>query len=202
MPDGSPDDETRTGRDGSADHVAAAPDESSRRPSLQVIGWREWVGLPDLHVRRIKAKIDTGARSSSIHAFDVETYCVGEVERVKFSIHPIQFRDDIVVEADAPILERRHIRSSNGEVSERIVIRTQLEIRRRRMWMDLTLANRDTMGFRMLVGREAIRERYLVDPSASYRAGTRRRKRYGGPPSPRSQKPQPESSQEPPNPSP
>lgn len=177
MSERSSDDETSLSLEGSAAQRPSASSEPTDDAALQVIGWREWVGLPDLHVKRIKAKVDTGARSSSIHAFDVETYRSGQIERVHFRIHPVQFRDDFVVEADAAILERRHIRSSNGEVSERIVIRTQLEIQRRRMWVDLTLANRDTMGFRMLIGREAIRGRYLVDPSASYRAGTRRRKR-------------------------
>ncbi|MFG0255169.1 MAG: ATP-dependent zinc protease [Rhodopirellula sp. JB053] len=142
-----------------------------------IIGWREWVGLPDLNVRQVKAKIDTGARSSSIHAFDVETYMQDGVERVRFSIHPVQNRDDIFVNADVPILERRHVRSSNGEVSERIVIRTRLEILQRRGHVDLTLANRDAMGFRMLVGREAIRNHFLVDPGASFLAGRHRRKK-------------------------
>ncbi|EMI43587.1 MULTISPECIES: ATP-dependent zinc protease [Pirellulaceae] len=142
-----------------------------------IIGWREWVGLPDLNVRQIKAKIDTGARSSSIHAFDVETYMQDDIERVRFSIHPFQNRDDVHINADVPILERRHVRSSNGEVAERIVIRTQLEILQRRAFVDLTLANRDAMGFRMLVGREAIRNHFLVDPAASFLAGRHHRRK-------------------------
>lgn len=147
---------------------------------LVVIGWREWVGLPELKVRHVKAKIDTGARSSSLHAFDMETYFENDVERVRFSIHPVQRRDDLHIEADVPILERRHVRSSNGNVSERIVIRTALEILRRRVMVDLTLANRDSMGFRMLVGREAIRNRFLVDSAASFLAGRKRRRRPSG----------------------
>src|SRR6056297_2856980 len=144
-----------------------------------IIGWREWVGLPGLGVRRIKAKIDTGARSSSLHAFDVETYDQDEVERVRFSIHPLQTRDDVFINADVPILERRHVRSSNGEVSERIVIRTHLQLLQKRVLIDLTLANRDAMGFRMLVGREAIRNRFLVDSGASFLAGRRRKRKTG-----------------------
>ncbi|MEM6364590.1 MAG: ATP-dependent zinc protease [Planctomycetota bacterium] len=143
-----------------------------------LIGWREWVGLPDLRLRRIKAKIDTGARSSSLHAFDIETYQRDGEEWVRFSVHPVQGRDDIVVPADLPILERREIRSSNGEVSERIVVRTRLAISNLARPMDLTLANRDSMGFRMLVGREAIRGHCVVDPGASYLMG-RRKKRVG-----------------------
>lgn len=148
--------------------------------AMQVIGWREWVALPELNVRKIKAKIDTGARSSSIHAFDVETYHENEIERVRFSIHPMQTRDDIFIDADVPILERRLVKSSNGEVSQRIVIRTTLMIRKQPMQVDLTLANRDAMGFRMLVGREAIRTRFLVDSGASFLAGRLSRKKKSG----------------------
>ena len=145
--------------------------------NLKIIGWREWVSLPELDVPRIKAKIDTGARSSSLHAFDVETYTADDVERVRFSIHPVQTRDDLFINADVPILERRHVRSSNGEVSERIVIRTELTLLGTQTHVDLTLANRDAMGFRMLVGREAIRTRFLVDSGASFLAGRIRRKK-------------------------
>lgn len=144
-----------------------------------VIGWREWVGLPELNVPRIKAKIDTGARSSSLHAFNLETYHVDDQERVRFSIHPSQRRDNLAIQADVPILERRAIRSSNGDVSDRIVIRTQLRILDRVTPMDLTLANRDAMGFRMLVGREAIRHLYLVDPAASFLTGRLGKRRMG-----------------------
>lgn len=156
---------------------SASPLTPATPDPMVVIGWREWVGLPGLNVRRLKAKIDTGARSSSLHAFDVETYEQDGIERVRFSIHPAQNRDDIFVNADVPILERRHVKSSNGEVSERIVIRTELLLQHQRMQVDLTLANRDAMGFRMLVGREAIRTRFLVDSGGSFLAGRRRRKK-------------------------
>ena len=144
---------------------------------LLVIGWREWVALPMLHVPTIKAKIDTGARSSSIHAFDVETFFDSGQEYVRFSIHPAQNRDRPVIEAVAPILERRHVRSSNGEANERIVIRTDLRLLGETFPIDLTLANRDAMGFRMLVGREALRGRFLIDSDRSYLAGRRKRRR-------------------------
>lgn len=156
------------------EHSEDSPNDSS---AMKVIGWREWVSLPGLNVRKIKAKIDTGARSSSLHAFDVETYHENEIERVRFSIHPMQTRDDIFINADVPILERRLVKSSNGEVSERIVIRTKLLILGQQMQVDLTLANRDAMGFRMLVGREAIRTRFLVDSGGSFLAGRLSRKK-------------------------
>lgn len=145
------------------------PDDVKR--SLPVIGWREWVSLPDLGVDRIKAKIDTGARSSSLHAFNMKIFREGEVEYVRFNIHPLQRRDQPEITATVPILERRLVRSSNGEAARRIVIRTEFELLGERLPLDLTLANRDAMGFRMLLGREALRGRFLVDSSLSYRGG-------------------------------
>ncbi len=138
---------------------------------LLVIGWREWVSLPELGVRRIKAKIDTGARSSSIHAFDVETFFENDQEYVRFTIHPAQRREQPEIAAVAPLLERRSIRSSNGESQSRIVIRTTLLLLGQQFPIDLTLANRDAMGFRMLIGREALRGRFLIEASQSYLAG-------------------------------
>ena len=145
--------------------------------SLPVIGWREWVALPDLGVRRIKAKIDTGARSSSIHAFNVQTFQHEGVEHVRFTIHPLQRRSQPEISATVPILERRLVRSSNGEAAERIVIRTEFELLGQRLPLDLTLANRDAMGFRMLLGREALRGRFIIDSSLSYRGGRLKRHR-------------------------
>lgn len=150
---------------------------SSREPPLIVCGWREWASLPQLGVASVKAKIDTGARSSAIHAFDVEVFQRDQRDWVRFAIHPLQRRDDHEVNTESPILERRVIRSSNGETSERIVIRTGLTLLGQSFSIDLTLANRDEMGFRMLVGREALRERFLVDSSQSFLGGRHRRKR-------------------------
>ncbi|SRR6056297_1965296 len=146
-------------------------------PPLMVCGWREWAGLPQLKVRNVKAKIDTGARSSAIHAFDTETFVQDGIEYARFAIHPHQTRDDREIMATARILERRMIRSSNGETSERIVIRTQLTLLGQTFPIDLTLANRDAMGFRMLIGREALRSRFLVDSSQSFLGGRAKRKR-------------------------
>ncbi len=138
---------------------------------LLVIGWREWVSLPELGIARIKAKIDSGARSSSVHAFDVQPFFQGHQEFVRFTIHPAQRRDTPEIAVVTPILERRLVRSSNGETDYRIVIRTELTLLGQSFAVDLSLANRDAMGFRMLVGREAIRGRFLIDASQSYLAG-------------------------------
>jgi len=145
--------------------------------ALPVLGWREWCALPDLGVRRIKAKIDTGARSSSLHAYEVTTVRRGGQRFVRFKIHPRQRNDKYVVDAEAEVLEIRSVRSSNGEVAERPVILTHVELFGERWPIELTLANRDAMGFRMLLGREAIRRRFLVDPGTSFLAGRHRVKR-------------------------
>ncbi|MGH9243510.1 MAG: ATP-dependent zinc protease family protein [Acidimicrobiales bacterium] len=138
----------------------------------QVIGWREWVALPDLGVRTIKAKVDTGARSSSLHAWDVEEIPSGDGRSVlRFSIHPFQDDDATTIEAEAPLLEYRDIRSSSGEQDLRPVITTRLRLMGRRRRIELTLTNRDEMGFRMLLGRSAVRRRFVVDPGRSFIGG-------------------------------
>lgn len=145
---------------------------------LPHVGWREWVALPALGVPNIKAKIDTGARSSALHAFDIEVVRRGGGAFVRFVLHPLQRRSGARVAAEVPLLGERHVRSSNGHVSKRPVIRTALEILGERREVELTLVPRDEMGFRMLLGREAIRDGFLVDPGRSYLGGPpRKRKR-------------------------
>jgi hypothetical protein len=144
--------------------------------SLSVIGWREWVGLPDLAIRSIKAKIDSGARSSCLHAFDIQPFVRGGKEWVRFDVHPIQRNDRLIKRCEAPVFDRRHVRSSNGVASERFVILATLNVVGRSVPIELTLANRDAMGFRMLIGREAIRGRFLIDAGSSYFGGRPARK--------------------------
>lgn len=137
-----------------------------------VIGWREWVQLPDLAPgHSIKAKIDTGARTSAIHAWDIEHADRGGEAWVRFSLHPRQRDDDHVVTAEARLLEEREVRSSNGDVENRCVVSTTLALGDERWPIELTLTNRDQMGFRMLLGRTAMAGRLRVDPGVSYRAG-------------------------------
>jgi hypothetical protein len=140
-----------------------------------VAGWREWVALPDLDVPWVKAKLDTGARSSSIHAFDVEEFDLDGTARVSFAIHPWQRSKADEVRVDLPIVDRRAIRSSTGHEEERLVVRTVITVVGHDLDAELTLANRDEMGFRMLVGREALRGTILVDPGRSYLGGRPRR---------------------------
>jgi hypothetical protein len=140
------------------------------------IGWREWVALPDLGVTRIKAKIDTGARSSAIHAFGLEHFRRRGHDIVRFTIHPLQRSNKRVVIAEAEMVDERIVRSSNGVHALRPVIITRLEILGESWPIELTLASRDEMGFRMLLGRQAIRSRFLIDPGRSYLAGRPLRK--------------------------
>jgi hypothetical protein len=136
--------------------------------SLPIIGWREWIALPTLGVDRIKVKIDTGARSSALHAFNVKRFERSGARWVRFGIHPHQRSAVGEVVVEAPILEYRRVRSSGGHETNRPVIVTTVAWRGYSWEVELTLAARDAMGFRMLLGREAIRGRMVVDPGRSF----------------------------------
>lgn len=137
-----------------------------KRPDLKCIGWREWVSLPQLGVPSIKAKIDTGARTSALHVSHIHR--IPGTNRIEFKIHPLQKHSQPETIATAEMIEERSIKSSNGETSLRPVILTDLKVGDRSFPIELTLVNRDMMGFRMLLGREAIRKRYLVNPGKSF----------------------------------
>lgn len=151
-----------------------AKDKTTKLP---VIGWREWVGLPDLGIRTIKAKVDTGARSSSLHAFDLQEFKRGGHTYVRFTVHPVQKNNDEVFEVEAKVLEYRSVRSSSGKAALRPVIVTKMELLGVNWDVELTLANRDEMGFRMLLGRQAFRRRFLVDAGKSYYGGKPKHKK-------------------------
>jgi len=147
----------------------------------QTIGWREWVGLPDLGIKRIKAKIDTGARTSALHAFSVETY-TGENgdEWVKFGMHPRQDSTEVEVYCHAPVVDRRMVRDSGGHQTERIVIATTLVLGEQELQAEVTLTDRDDMLFRMLLGRTAMRGKFVVDPGRSFLSSKRSKRRAEG----------------------
>jgi len=134
-----------------------------------VLGWEEWVGLPDLDLPAIKAKIDTGARTSALHAFFVEPFGPPSRRMVRFGVHPIPGRNDVEVVCTAEVIDHREVTSSNGESEMRYVIRTTLKLGVRSWPVELTLANRETMSYRMLIGRQAIQDDMLVDPATSFR---------------------------------
>ncbi len=142
---------------------------------LAIVGWREWVALPQADGDWVKAKIDTGARSSSIHAFDLEILEQDDREWVRFSIHPWQRSDDEAHELTLPVLDRREVRSSNGQTEQRYAVAMDVRLAGHTITTVMTLSNRDEMGFRMLIGREALERGFLVDSSLSYAGGRPRR---------------------------
>jgi len=139
--------------------------------SPAIAGWREWVALPGFGVEHVKAKLDTGARSSAVHAFDVEELVRDGVDWVRFAVHPWQRSTADAVVVERPVHDRRVVRSSNGTEQERIVVLTTIALLGRTIETEMTLSRRDEMGFRMLVGREALRQGFLVDADASYLGG-------------------------------
>ncbi len=141
------------------------------------IGWREWLALPELGVPAIKAKIDTGARTSALHTFVIEPYLDRGRSMVRFGVHPLQRRRDVELFCRAEVVDRRAVTSSNGQRETRYVIRTPMELAGRRWPVELTLTNRDTLNFRMLLGRTAL-QGVFIDPAASYLAGRALAKAY------------------------
>ncbi|MEO0847424.1 MAG: RimK/LysX family protein [Cyanobacteria bacterium J06648_1] len=136
--------------------------------SSQIIGWREFVSLPELNIDRVKAKIDTGARSSAIHAFNIQELSHQGKQIIRFQVHPQQRDRQTTVTAEAELLEYREIRNSGGIAQLRPVIKTNIEVGEHIWSIELSLTDRDVMGFRMLLGRQAVRNKFLVDPGGSY----------------------------------
>ena len=135
---------------------------------LVTIGWREWLSLPSLGVTRIKAKIDTGARTSALHAFDIHQFESAGHSFVRFKLHPQQRTTDETIECTAPLVDRRLVKSSSGHSSLRPVILAPVCLGDYSWLIELTLTNRAEMGFRMLLGRQAICDRFVVHAGRSF----------------------------------
>lgn len=143
----------------------------SSRP-LRLIGWREWLALETFGIERIKVKVDTGARTSALHAYAIESLGLREgVEWVRFVIHPAQRSAKPAVPVECPLVGRRWVRSSDGRQTLRPVVRCRMRLGVTVWNGDVTLVRRDLMGFRMLLGRRALKRRFLVDCSRSFLGG-------------------------------
>ncbi|MCG6895668.1 MAG: ATP-dependent zinc protease [Thiocapsa sp.] len=150
-------------------------------PEPMLLGWREWVALPELGLTLVKAKVDTGARTSTLHAFYVDSFYRCGKRYVRFGVHPLQRRTDVVVHGEALVVDQRRVADSGGHREERFVIHTRLLLAGCAWPIEVTLTNRETMLFRMLLGRTAIAGRARVDPARSFLTGRVERpwERYG-----------------------
>jgi len=137
-------------------------------PEKAIIGWREWVSFPDIGIDKIKAKVDTGARTSALHAFNIEQFTDNGQQMVRFKIHPLQKDNDYIVVCEAVVIDTREVTDSGGHCEKRFVIETAITIGNETFSVEATLTDRDTMKFRMLLGRTALEKRYIVDSSKSY----------------------------------
>lgn len=142
-----------------------------KRDDLLVVGWREWVKLPGLNLDRIKAKVDTGARTSCLHAFQIRPFVENGQQRVEFQIHPKQRNTDYTQTCIADVIDQRTVTDSGGHKEDRWVIETMLSIGQHEWPIEITLSPRDDMMFRMLIGRTALKNRAVVDSARSYVIG-------------------------------
>jgi len=138
---------------------------------LITVGWREWCSLPELGLTHIKVKVYTGAKTSCLHAFSVEPFTKDNEQWVRFGIHPNQHDSDEEIFCETKVLDERNVTDSGGHTEKRYVICTQLKIDGQQWPIELTLTNRDTMLFRMLLGRTAMTKKIIVNPGKSYMLG-------------------------------
>lgn len=152
------------------------PDQPPLRPEKKLLGWREWVRLDTLGLPPIKAKIDTGARTSALHAFEVAPFLRDGRQWVRFSIHPKQRNPKLVCVCEAPVIDRRRVTDSGGHRQMRYVIASDITLGEDTWPIEITLTSRDTMRFRLLLGRTALAGRFIIDPTSAYCLGQRQRK--------------------------
>ncbi len=138
------------------------------KKKYRTVGWREWVSLPGLGIDKIKAKVDTGARTSALHAFSLRPFKEGNKDRIYFDLHPLQHDSETIMTCVADIIDLRWVSDSGGHLEERYVIQTPVTIGNHTWPIEITLTERDSMLFRMLLGRSAIRGRYKINPARSF----------------------------------
>lgn len=158
--------------------VLTSPMPSNGR--IPLIGWKEWLTLPDIGIPGIKAKIDTGARTSALHTFSLESFTSAGQPMVRFGIHPLQKRRDVELFCEVPVIDRRRVKDSGGHVERRCVIQTTVVLGGMSWPIQVTLTNRDGMLFRMLLGRTALERRFIIDPGRSYISGRALSRVYSG----------------------
>lgn len=139
-----------------------------------IVGSEEWFAIPNLGIPAIKARIDSGAKTSAIHAFNIQTFKRDGQPWVSFEVHPLQNNRRAVVRCESPVIDRRTVKSSTGTTEKRYVIKQTVAANGDSWDIELTLTNRDSMGYRMLFGREAMSGRVLVDPDESFRLGDKK----------------------------
>ena len=147
--------------------VSVAPGDNK----VQLLGWREWVSFPDLGLPAVKAKVDTGARTSALHAFDVQSDTGPGGEWVSFSVQPLQRNQKVIKRCKARVIDSRRVTDSGGHTEERIFVETRVRIGELVRTIELTLTERHNMLFRMLLGRTAMVPDIYVNPGKSYLAG-------------------------------
>ena len=153
----------------------------TKTPESGTLGWREWLALPDLNILAIKAKIDTGAKTSALHTFRIEPFQLRGADYVRFWIHPLRRRTDIEVACEAPVVDRRTVKDSGGHAEQRYVILTRIRAGDTQWPAEITLTGRDDMLFRMLLGRTALVEGgFKVDPGTSFLLGRKLARSYRG----------------------
>ncbi len=147
--------------------------EKLEKPTFEplILGWREWLAIPGLSIPAIKAKIDTGAKTSALHAINIEAYKKGGLDYVRFVVQPLQYTDDVLINCDCQLIDERTVTDSGGHQEERYVIETQLILGQSENTIEMTLTDRRCMKFRMLLGRDAMQDPIMVRPAASYHLG-------------------------------
>ena len=145
--------------------------KKNKKKEKQLIGWQEWVQLPELGIFAIKAKVDTGAKTSALHALDITTFQSDGQDFVSFTVVPLQRDRHVRLKCTAQLLGQKMVRSSTGEPEQRYAIRTPLVLANKVWDIDVTLTNREPLIFRMLLGREALASHCVIDPDKRFILG-------------------------------